>query len=74
MPNLARSPALTKPRLAASRRNSAPWPLLRLLPAPIAQLPTDARDLLGAALDRGLARLVLGDDGDAFVVRGRAGR
>lgn len=74
MAKIARLAAEAKPRLAASRRNSPPWPLLRLLPAPMAQLPADARDLLGAALDRGLARLVLGEGGDAFVVRARACR
>ena len=72
MPNLARSPALTKPRGAAPRHisASAPWPLLGMLPAPLAQLPNEMRAILGHALDQGFVRYALDEvTGAAFVVR-----
>jgi hypothetical protein len=73
MSKIARFAAETKPRLAASRQNSAPWPLLRLLPTRLTALPADAREVLGHALDSGRARLVLDDDGAALVLpRGRS--
>jgi hypothetical protein len=73
MPNLARFAAETKPRLAAPRPNSAPWPLLRLLPARLAALPDDARAVLRTALDTGRARLVF-DTVDGGVLVFPAGR
>ena len=51
MSKIARFAAETKPRLAASRQNSAPasWGLLARLPARLADLPLVARDLEGLA-------------------------
>jgi hypothetical protein len=71
--NLHRCAAEAKQPLAAAPHFLA-RSLFRRLPARLSNLPADARDVLGTALDRGLARLVLGDDGDALVVRGRAVR
>ena len=73
MRKIARFAAETKPRLAASRQNSAPWPLLRLLPARLAALPDDACAVLGTALDTGRARLVF-DTVDGGVLVFPAGR
>ena len=72
MRKIARFAAETKPRLAASRQNSAPapWGLLARLPARLADLPDDTRELIGKALDRRLVRLALDDDGGALVLRG----
>ena len=74
MRKIARFAAETKPRLVASRRNSAPWPLLRLLPAPLAQLPDDVRAGLGRALDQGLIRYALDEVTGAAVVTRAGGR
>ena len=71
MPNLARLAAETKPRLVASRQNSAPWALLGMLPAPLAQLPDDVRAGLGRALDQGLIRYALDEVTGAAVVTRR---
>ena len=43
--------------------------LLARLPSRLADLPDEARDALGRAIDRGTARLVLADDGVAVVCR-----
>jgi hypothetical protein len=48
------------------------WPLLRRLPIRLTELSPDVRDLVGKAVDSGLARLVLDSDGSAVVAR--AGR
>ena len=58
MQKIACSASDAKLRLVTPRPNSAPWALLRLLPARLAPLPDDAREVLGAALDTGRARLV----------------
>ena len=71
MRKIARFAAETKPRSAASRHISspAPWPLLGRLPARLADLPDDTRQLIGKALDARLVRLALDDDGGALVMR-----
>ncbi len=51
---------------------SPAWPLMRLLPVKLADIPADVRELVGRALDAGGARLVLDDDGGALVLRGVA--
>lgn len=72
MSKIARFAAETKPRLAASRQNSAPapWGLLARLPSRLADLPLDARASIGRALDARQVRLALDDDGGALVLRG----
>ncbi len=68
MTNLAPAPASGKPLDVAHPLDSAPpWALLGLLPSRLANIPADARQVLGRALDSGRARLVLDDDGAALV-------
>ena len=74
MRKIARFAAETKPRLVASRQNSAPWALLGMLPAPLAQLPDDVRATLGRALDARLVRLALDEVTGAAVVTRTTGR
>jgi hypothetical protein len=50
------------------------WPLLRLLPAPLAQLPDDVRAGLGRARDQGLIRYALDEVTGAAVVTRAGGR
>jgi hypothetical protein len=57
---------------ATARRTAAFFAgrLFRRLPARLADLPDDTRELIGKALDRRLVRLALDDDGGALVLRG----
>jgi hypothetical protein len=67
--NLHRSAAEAKQPLAAAPHFLA-RSLFRRLPARLSNLPADARDALGTALDRGLVRLALDEvTGAAVVVR-----
>jgi hypothetical protein len=45
----------------------ASWPLLRRLPTRLSDLSPEVLDLVGRAVDAGIARLVLDDDGRAVV-------
>jgi hypothetical protein len=56
----------------AEREAPPSWQSLQPLPARLLDLSPNVRDVLGRAIDAGLARLVLDDDGSAVVAR--AGR
>jgi hypothetical protein len=62
-------PVLEQPQHAAPPHFFA-GRLFRRLPARLADLPDDTRELIGKALDRRLVRLALDDDGGALVLRG----
>jgi hypothetical protein len=72
MTNLAAAASERKPQPDARALISAqPWALLRQLPTHLADLSPDVRDLVGKAVDGGIARLVLDQDGRAVVRRAR---
>ena len=72
MSNLAPAASERKPQPDARALISAqPWALLRQLPTHLADLSPDVRDLVGKAVDSGIARLVLDEDGRAVVRRAR---
>jgi hypothetical protein len=72
MSNLASAAPERKPQPAARALISAqPWALLRRLPTHLTDLSPDVRDLVGKAVDSGIARLVLDEDGRAVVRRAR---
>jgi hypothetical protein len=49
--------------------SAQPWALLRQLPTHLTDLSPGVRDLVGKAVDSGLARLVLNENGRAVVRR-----
>ena len=69
MTNLARPASFEKRRDATPRAFSNG--LGRALSACLSDLAPDVRDLVGKAVDAGLARLVLNHDGRAIVARAR---
>jgi hypothetical protein len=72
MTNLAPAASERKPQPAARALISAqPWALLRQLPTHLADLSPDVRDLVGKAVDSGIARLLLDENGRAVVRRAR---
>jgi hypothetical protein len=72
MTKLAAAASERKPQPDACALISAqPWKLLRELPTHLADLSPDVRDLVGKAVDSGIARLVLDEDGRAVVRRAR---
>jgi hypothetical protein len=71
MRNLASAAPEGKPQPAAAMQISAPWGLLQRLPIRLSDLEPPARNLVGRAVDSGLARLLLDANGAAIVARAR---